>query len=147
MLEKIIIYTDGSALDNGNENSRCGWACKLIYKGAAIMKSGHDIGKTNNQMEMIAVLQAMKSVKDKTIPVVVYSDSKYVVETMNGKYNIKKNIDLWKRLITERKQFSDITFEWVKGHAKDEHNNDVDRMATGEAVRAFEGMKCADIAD
>lgn len=52
---KIIVYTDGSALNNGNTDSGCGWACKLIYKGHEKMKSGRMIGKTNNQMEMIAV--------------------------------------------------------------------------------------------
>lgn len=132
-MNKIIVYTDGSALNNGSSESGCGWACKLIYKGVEKMKSGGDKGKTNNQMEMMAVLEAMKSIIDKSIPVEVYSDSKYVVETLNGKFKIKKNEDLWKLIISEKGKFLDINFIWVKGHDKNQHNNDVDKMAVMEA--------------
>lgn len=52
---KIIVYTDGSALNNGSSDSGCGWACKLIYRGCEKMKSGRDKGKANNQMEMTDV--------------------------------------------------------------------------------------------
>lgn len=68
-MDKIAVYTDGSALSNGRPGSGCGWACKLMYKGQARMKSGGAIGETNNRMEMQAVLEAMKSITDKTIPV------------------------------------------------------------------------------
>ena len=54
-MDKITVYTDGSALSNGRPGSGCGWACKLIYKGQARMKSGGAIGETNNRMEMQAV--------------------------------------------------------------------------------------------
>lgn len=89
-MDKITVYTDGSALSNGRPGSGCGWACKLMYKGQARMKSGGAIGETNNRMEMQAVLEAMKSITDKTIPVEVYSDSNYVVETMNGHFCYEK---------------------------------------------------------
>lgn len=55
MDNKITVYTDGSALNNGSSDSGCGWACKLIYRGREKMKSGGDKGKTNNVMEMTAV--------------------------------------------------------------------------------------------
>lgn len=129
MEDKIIIYTDGSALRNGDPDSGCGWACKLMYRGHAKMKSGGDIGKTNNQMEMIAVLMAMRSITNPSIPVEIVSDSKYVVETMNGYYSIKKNQELWDELMAERKRFRDLRFLWVKGHDKSQHNIDVDREA------------------
>ena len=65
------------------------------------MKSGGDKGKTNNVMEMTAVLQAMKSITNKSIPAEVFSDSKYVVETLNGNFQIKKILsyggNLWRR--------------------------------------------------
>lgn len=101
-MNKITVYTDGSALNNGSPDSGCGWACKLIYKGHEKMKSGGDKGKSNNVMEMTAVLEAMKAITDKSIPVEVFSDSKYVVETMNGYYKVKKNVDLWKELLAEK---------------------------------------------
>lgn len=132
-MDKITVYTDGSALNNGSSDSGCGWACKLIYRGREKMKSGCDKGKTNNVMEMTAVLQAMKSITDNSIPVEVFSDSKYVVETLNGNYKIKKNVELWQELIAEKERFADIRFIWVKGHDKDRHNIEVDKMAVMEA--------------
>ena len=134
-MDRITVYTDGSALNNGSPDGGCGWACKLIYRGRCKIKSGGDRGKTNNQMEMTAVLQAMKSITDRTIPVEIYSDSKYVVETMNGNYRIKKNADFWHLLMSEKQKFRDIRFFWVKGHDKNEHNNEVDRAAVEEARR------------
>ena len=134
-MDKITVYTDGSALNNGSPDGGCGWACKLIYKGIEKMKSGGDKGKTNNQMEMTAVLQALKSITDKSIPVEVFSDSKYVVETLNGNFKIKKNQELWEELLAEKEKFKDIKFIWVKGHDKNKHNNDVDRAAVMEAKK------------
>lgn len=135
-MDKITVYTDGSVLNNGSSDSGCGWACKLIYRGYEKMKSGNDKGKTNNQMEMTAVLEAIRSITDRSIPVEVYSDSKYVVETLNGNYSIKKNEDLWELLFAEKAEFNDIKFIWVKGHGKNSHNNDVDRRAVEESRRA-----------
>lgn len=100
------------------------------------MKSGSDKGKTNNVMEMTAVLQAMKAIMDKSISVEVFSDSKYVVETLNGNYQIKKNVELWQELMSEKEKFADIKFIWVKGHDKNVHNNEVDRQAVAEAKKA-----------
>lgn len=136
-MEKIIVYTDGSALNNGSPDSGCGWACKLIYKGREKVKSGGDKGKTNNVMEMTAVLQAMRAITNKSIPVEVFSDSKYVVETLNGNYQIRKNAELWQELMTEKNKFADIRFVWVRGHDKNKHNNDVDRVANMEAKKAY----------
>lgn len=112
-------------------------ACKLIYKGREKVKSGGDKGKTNNVMEMTAVLQAMKAITDKSIPVEVFSDSKYVVETLNGNYQIGKNAELWQELMTEKNKFADIRFVWVKGHDKNKHNNDVDRVANMEVKKVY----------
>lgn len=132
-MDKITVYTDGSALNNGSPDSGCGWACKLIYKGHELMKSGSDKGKTNNVMEMTAVLEAMRAITDKPIPVEVFSDSKYVVETLNGNFKIKKNAELWQKLMAEKEKFADIQFIWVKGYDKDRHNIEVDKMAVMEA--------------
>lgn len=134
-MNKITVYTDGSALNNGSPDSGCGWACKLIYKGHEKMKSGGDKGKSNNVMEMTAVLEAMKAITDKSIPAEVFSDSKYVVETMNGYYKVKKNVDLWKELLVEKEKFAEIKFIWVKGHDKNRHNNEVDKQAVAEAKK------------
>lgn len=139
MDEKIIIYTDGGAINNGSKKSFCGWAYKKIYGDLVFTKSGGDTGKTNNQMEMTAVLKALQSVMDKTIPVRVYSDSMYVVETLNGTYSIHKNIDLWKALKKEVRKFRDIKFIWVKGHAKNVHNIEVDELVVMESNKQKNG--------
>ncbi len=135
-MDKITVYTDGSALNNGSPDSGCGWACKLIYGSRELMKSGGNVGKTNNQMEMTAVLEAMRSITDKSIPVEIFSDSKYVVETLKGNYKIKKNVDLWNAILTEKEKFEDIKFLWVKGHDKNRHNIEVDKRAVEEAKKA-----------
>ncbi|MDD6307519.1 MAG: hypothetical protein PUA75_11395 [Clostridiales bacterium] len=134
--KKIIVYTDGSALNNGNSEREtcCGWAYKLIDKDGNEWKaSGGDTGKTNNWMEMTAVLNAMQAVTDKSVPVEVYSDSQYVVETMNGIIKIYENKEFWAELMAEKENFKSIFFHWVKGHDKNEHNNEVDNMARQEA--------------
>lgn len=132
-MDKIIAYTDGSAIDNGSSDSKCGWACKLIYKGKSIVKSGKAHGKTNNQMEMYAVYQAMRSIHDKTIPVEIISDSQYVIKTLNKQFNVGANADMWEYLFKEAEKFSDITFSWIKGHAGDQNNEEVDELSFKEA--------------
>lgn len=134
-MDKITVYTDGSALNNGSPDSGCGWARKLIYRGRELMKSGGNVGKTNNQMEMWAVFEAMLAITDKSIPVEIFSDSKYVVETLKGNYKIKKNVDLWNDILSEKEKFSDIKFLWVKGHDKNQHNVEVDKRAVAEAKK------------
>lgn len=140
-MEKITVYTDGSTIGNGKEDSACGWACKLMWNDNVLVKSGSDIGRTNNQMEMQAVLEAMRSITKKSIPVEVYSDSKYVVETLNGKYRMHRNHGLWQSLLIEKAKFKDIKFIWVKGHDKDKHNNEVDKLAVSESQKAAEKIR------
>ena len=78
----------------------------------------------------------MRSITDKSIPVEIFSDSKYVVETLKGNYKIKKNVDLWNAILTEKEKFEDIKFLWVKGHDKNRHNIEVDKRAVEEAKKA-----------
>lgn len=130
---KIIVYTDGSALSNGSPTSGCGWAAKLVYNGKYRFKSGGCRGRTNNQMEMIAVLNALKCIKTRDIPIVIYSDSKYVIETLKGNYKIGKNIELWNEIMLLYKEFEEITPIWVKGHDGNPDNEAVDKLAVEES--------------
>ena len=59
-----------------------------------------------------------------------------MVETLNGNFRIKKNVELWKELMAEKRKFADIQFIWVKGHDKDRQGNEVDRQAIAEAKKA-----------
>lgn len=135
---KIIAYTDGSALGNGQDGCACGLAYKVIRDGRETTGSGRCQGSTNNRMEMTAVLEAMRNIPEKDVPVEIYSDSRYVVETMNGQFSMKANKDIWRKLNAERMKFNNIRFIWVKGHDKNQHNIDVDRLAVEAAKRAME---------
>lgn len=136
MEKRIIVYTDGSAIDNGSAQSKCGWAVKMMYGGHNLIKSGSARGYTNNQMEMMAVHKALNSIHDKTVPVTIYSDSQYVVKTFNGEFRVGANEAMWNQLMAERAEFTDISFVWIRGHSGNEHNMEVDEVAFREANNA-----------
>lgn len=135
--ETIQIYTDGSAINNGSECAACGWAFKIIYIDKEVTKSGFAIGRTNNQMEMLAVLNALRYIGNTDKRIELYSDSKYVIETLKGHYKVKKNKKLWDKVLHERRRFRDIDFYWVQGHGDNPHNAEVDRMAVAESKRVI----------
>jgi len=93
-------------------------------------------------MELMAVIKGLEAIRKNTLPVVVYSDSKYVVDAVEkGWLNKwirthfqggKKNSDLWMRYHALSKQFS-VRFVWVKGHASNPFNNRCDELATAAA--------------
>ncbi len=92
---------------------------------------------TNNRMELLAVIVAMEAVKNKELKIKVYSDSKYVVDSVNKgwlwdwekkRFKKKKNPDLWIRFIAIYKQLK-VTFIWVKGHADIPENERCDELA------------------
>jgi len=132
----IKIYTDGAC--SGNPG-RGGWAA-IIIDGEKIEKiSGSSENTTNNRMELIAVISALKFVNSKKIE--VYTDSKYTKDGIekwifNWKKNgwqtankqEVKNIDLWKDL-DELNQEKTVQWNWVKGHAGDKYNNMADELA------------------
>lgn len=136
---KITIYTDGSCIGNGSVDSKCGWAVKLMYNGNYKTKTGYETGKTNNYMEMLAVLNGLKSITDKTIPCQLISDSQYVVKTINKEFRVGMNEKLWKEIFAEVEKFSDLEVRWVRGHDKDRHNNDVDKLAYETALKGGAG--------
>lgn len=136
MNDIIKIYADGSCLNNGAKNAKCGWAYKAIYKGHFVIGSGGMLGGTNNQMEILAVTMALRRIRKVDITVVVYSDSQYVVNTINRNWRTEKNVDLWSELKQEIARFHNISFQWVKGHNNHPENEEVDRMAIAAAKNA-----------
>ncbi len=134
MSKKIIIYTDGSALGNPGPGGygivlKFGDKRKEIYKG--FRKT------TNNRMELLAVIIAMKSLKTNKIKVIVHSDSSYVVNSITKgwvfnwetkAFKKKKNVDLWKKFLEIYPKF-DIEFKWVKAHAGNPENERCDMLA------------------
>lgn len=93
-------------------------------------------------MELMAVIEGIKAIKKKDIPITVYSDSQYVVNAVEKGWlqnwintnfkGGKKNPDLWKEYYELSKGFK-IKFVWVKGHADNPYNNRCDELATAAA--------------
>ena len=81
MKEKILIFTDGAAKGNPG---RGGFGVVISYDGKVLEKGGFKGHTTNNEMELKAVVEALKEIAPKKAPVEIYTDSKYVVEGANG---------------------------------------------------------------
>ncbi|MFN5416178.1 MAG: ribonuclease HI [Flavobacteriia bacterium] len=133
-MEKIEIFTDGSAKGNPG---RGGFGAILRYKGKVKELSQGFRLTTNNRMELLAVIVALESLKTNEIPVKIYSDSKYVLDsiTKNWIFNWqktgfkgKKNADLWKRYLLLHPKFN-LEFEWVRGHNGHPENERCDFLA------------------
>ena len=138
-MKEIQIYTDGACSCNPGPG---GWGAVLIYKNIKKEISGYIPNTTNNRMELFAVLQALRQLKE-PCKINLYSDSAYFINALNNGWletwqqnNWKsssnkevQNIDIWKALLQEMKKH-DITYHKVKGHADNEYNNICDKLAT-----------------
>jgi len=137
MNKKITLYTDGACSGNPGPG---GWACVLVYKETEKELCGGDPATTNNRMEMTAVIEGLKALKEPCV-VDLYTDSKYVLEgatkwlagwqEKGWKKADKKpvlNVDLWQILVELLGQH-EITWHWVKGHAGNPYNERVDALA------------------
>ncbi|MBT5900160.1 MAG: ribonuclease HI [Candidatus Pelagibacter sp.] len=141
MKKKITIYTDGACSGNPGKG---GWAAVIIEDENEKTISGSEMLTTNNRMELLAVINALKEVS--SVEIDIYTDSKYVkngIESwiknwkMNGWMTAAKqpvkNKDLWLELdalVTKK----EIEWKWVKGHSNDHYNTIVDEAAR-KAIR------------
>lgn len=135
----IRIYTDGSAKGNPGPGG---------YGIVLLSDEGHrkEVAKgyrktTNNRMELLSVIVALEMLKTRPMDVLVYSDSKYVVDAVEKKwvfswekkyFNKKKNVDLWKRFLIVYRQHN-VRFVWIKGHANNVENERCDKLAVAAA--------------
>ena len=133
----IKIYTDGSCLGNPGNG---GWAAIIIDDNKKIRIKGSKKDTTNNQMELLAPIKALKKIP-KGSNVQIFTDSKYVKSGItewihNWKKNgwktankqPVKNKELWTELDLMTSKFK-IKWSWVKGHSTDKLNNEVDLIA------------------
>lgn len=140
----VDIYTDGACSGNPGHG---GWGALLIFKGKKKEISGYLEATTNNQMELMAAIEALKILK-KPCKVNLYTDSIYVQKGITEwihnweKNNWRKrdnspvkNIELWQKLQQEMKKH-DIMWNWVKGHSDNEGNNTADRLAVEAREKA-----------
>lgn len=135
---RITIYTDGAAKGNPG---RGGYGVVLLYGGhRKELSKGYSL-TTNNRMELLAVIVALESIKKRGADIVVYSDSKYVVDSINKGWVLswekknfikKKNPDLWIRFLKAFRLHS-VSFVWIKGHANNKENERCDFLAVSAA--------------
>ena len=134
----IIIYTDGSAKGNPG---RGGYGVVMLSGKHRKEISEGFLLTTNNRMELLAVIVGIENVKKLNSEIVVYSDSKYVVNAIEKgwlfdwqkkNFKGKKNPDLWIRFLSVYKKHS-IRFLWVKGHNNNVENERCDRLAVSAA--------------
>lgn len=134
----IIIYTDGAAKGNPGNGGY----------GIVMMSGGHrkELSQgfkltTNNRMELLAVIIALEEIKKENSEIILYSDSKYVVDAVvknwvfgweKKNFNKKKNPDLWIRFLKIYRKHK-VTFVWIKGHADNKENERCDVLAVEAA--------------
>lgn len=138
-MEKISLYTDGASRGNPGPG---GYGALLIWgHHRKELSQGYRL-TTNNRMELLGVIAGLQAIKKNNLPITVYSDSQYIVNSVEKgwlknwiKTNFKggkKNADLWKQYYQLAQNFS-IKFVWVKGHADNPYNNRCDELATAAA--------------
>ncbi len=136
---QLIIYTDGSSRGNPGPG---GYGAILMWGDKRKELSAGYRLTTNNRMELMGVIAAIESLTKKNIPLTIYTDSQYLVNSVEKKWldgwirndfkGGKKNKDLWTRFYKLAKDYK-IKFVWVKGHHENAFNNRCDELATTAA--------------
>ena len=130
----VEIYTDGAA--KGNPGNGGYGVVLLSGKHRKEISQGFKL-TTNNRMELLAVIIGLESLKKDGETVIIYSDSKYVVDAVEKKWVFswekknfykKKNPDLWIRFLKIYRQHN-VSFKWVKGHSNNLENDRCDLLA------------------
>ena len=132
----IKIFTDGSSLGNPGPG---GYGVVMKYgEKQKQFSEGYKL-TTNNRMELMAVIQALKMLNDfaKGKEIWIYTDSKYVINAIEKKwvfgwvkknFKDKANADLWRKFLEEYAKYT-INFQWVKGHSGHTENEICDKLA------------------
>ena len=140
-MKTVTLYTDGACSGNPGPG---GWGAILVYNGVEKVLSGGENATTNNRMELTAVIEGLKALKESCI-VELYSDSKYVIDALEKGWaaswqrrgwikSDKKpalNPDLWEILLALT-QKHEMRYHWVKGHADNPMNNRCDELAVAQ---------------
>ena len=134
----IRIYTDGAAKGNPGPG---GFGVVMKFNDQLKEFSQGFRMTTNNRMELLAVIHALEQLKSSKYPVELYSDSKYVVDSVakgwvfgwkTKGFKGKKNVDLWMRYLELHAKYQ-ITFYWIKGHNGHPENERCDQLAVTAA--------------
>lgn len=143
-MKHVEIFTDGACSGNPGPG---GWGAILRYGLHEKEISGGEKNTTNNRMELTALIESIKLLKE-TCKITVYSDSKYVCDAVSRGWavtwkkqnwikNDKKpalNADLWEKLLALL-EMHEVKLVWVKGHAGHYENERCDRLAVSEVEK------------
>lgn len=138
MKDRIEIFTDGAAKNNPGKG---GYGIIMKFRDKVKEISGGYRLTTNNRMELLAVIVALESMKTDKYPIEIYSDSKYVIDSITkgwvfswekSGFKGKKNQDLWERYLKLHPKFN-INYIWVKGHNGHPENERCDKLAVNAA--------------
>ena len=151
---QVDIWTDGACKGNPGWG---GWGALLKQGAHEKTLYGGEPDTTNNRMELMAVIQALKALK-RRCKVVVHTDSQYVQKGMmewisnwkrrdwrTADKKPVKNADLW-RLLDEQVGQHDLSWKWVKGHSGDPGNERADELANMGAEQARSQGRAASVA-
>jgi len=137
----IKIYTDGSAKGNPGKG---GYGIVMLFQEHRKEISQGFRLTTNNRMELLAVIVGLESIKKLNEQVIVFSDSKYVIDAVEKRwvfswektnFSKKKNSDLWIRFLKIYRKHL-ISFTWVKGHANNIENERCDFLAVESSEKS-----------
>lgn len=156
-MDRINVFVDGAARNNGSENAIGAWAFVMDFNGkkSEVAKAIPKI--TNNQGEMMAIIMALKTLKildcqDRMIE--IFSDSAYCINGITdwvhgwirkGWINSKKqpveNKELWQEMYNLRSEFTNLSFTKVKGHADNVGNNRADYLCNRAMDNLISGVE------
>ena len=136
MKPEVLIYTDGAARGNPGPG---GYGIVMEWVGKNYRKEFSQGYRytTNNRMELLAVIEALRKLKRPGVSVVVYTDSRYVSDAVEKRwlfgwekknFKDKKNPDLWREFLVEYRKHQ-VSFVWVKGHNNHPQNERCDALA------------------
>jgi len=136
----IIAYTDGSSLGNPGPGGYAAILLETEKKYKKEISQGFRM-TTNNRMELWAVIAALEMLKNPQTEISIYTDSKYVCDSVEKKWVFgwekkafkgKKNEDLWRKFLPLYRKHK-VRFHWVRGHAGNPFNERADELAVAAA--------------
>lgn len=121
----IVVYTDGGASPNPGP-AGCGI---LLMYGNCTLEIWEYLGKsTNNVAELTAILRALEHIKNKALPILLYSDSNYAIGVLSGRMKANKNLELIEQIRNEMAKCPHLQLLKVKAHVGITHNEHVDKL-------------------
>ncbi len=121
----IVVYTDGGCSPNPGPG---GLGIYMVYGAHTLEIWEYYAHTTNNFCELTAILHALQQIKNKSLPVLLHSDSAYAIGVSSGTMKAKKNVELVEEIRAEAAKFTNLHFLKVKAHSGIRHNEHVDKL-------------------